>query len=128
MKRIHIILIILIAVAIGAIVSTYGDASTYESFNVAALNPAKEYHVVGMLNRNKEQIYDPKIDANCFTFFMVDNNGTESKVILRSTKPQDFERSEKIVIIGKMQGDHFEASKILLKCPSKYTDNQMKTS
>lgn len=125
MKKIHIILIVLIAVAIGAIVSSYGDASTYENFSVASNNPDKEYHVVGTLNRSKEQFYDPKTDANMFSFYMIDNNGTESKVILRSSKPQDFERSEKIVIIGKMEGDHFEASKILLKCPSKYTENKV---
>ena len=125
MKKTHIILIVLIAVAIGAIVSSYGDASTYENFAVSAQHPDKEYHVVGNLNKNKEQIYDPKVDANMFTFYMIDNNGTESKVVLRSTKPQDFERSEKIVIIGKMEGDHFEASKILLKCPSKYTETKV---
>ncbi len=128
MKKIHIILIVLIAVAIGAIVSTYGDASTYENFTVATKNPDREYHVVGMLNKQKEQHYDPKIDANYFSFYLIDQNGVESKVILRGTKPQDFERSEKIVIIGKMESDHFEASKILLKCPSKYTDNQIKNS
>src|SRR5689334_17130303 len=128
MKKIHIILIILIAVAIGAIVSSYGDASTYESFNVATENPGKEYHVVGVLDKQKEKHYDPKVDPNYFSFYMIDEKGTESKVILRGSEPQDFERSEKIVIIGKMEGDHFEASKILLKCPSKYTDNQVKTS
>ena len=128
MKKIHIILIVLIALAIGAIVSTYGDASTYENFSVATKNPGREYHVVGSLNKQKEQHYDPKIDANYFSFYLVDQSGTESKVILRGTKPQDFERSEKIVIIGKMDGDHFEASKILLKCPSKYTDDKVKTS
>ncbi len=126
MKKIHIILIVLIAVAIGAILSSYGDASTYESFSVAAENPDKEFHVVGMLNKQKEKHYDPKVDANYFSFYLIDEKGTESKVILRGSEPQDFERSEKIVIIGKMDGDHFEASKILLKCPSKYTDNQVK--
>jgi cytochrome c-type biogenesis protein CcmE len=126
MKKIHIISIVLIAVAIGAILSSYGDASTYESFSVAAENPDKEFHVVGMLNKQKEKHYDPKVDANYFSFYLIDEKGTESKVILRGSEPQDFERSEKIVIIGKMDGDHFEASKILLKCPSKYTDNQVK--
>src|SRR6478609_1646840 len=115
MKKIHIILIVLIAVAIGAIVSSYGDASTYEDFSVAAQNPDKEYHVVGMLNKQKEKHYDPKTDPNYFSFYLIDEKGTESKVILRGSEPQDFDRSEKIVIIGKMQGDHFEASKILLK-------------
>jgi cytochrome c-type biogenesis protein CcmE len=127
MKKIHIILIVLIAVAIGAIVSSYGDASTYEDFNVAAQNPDKEYHVVGVLNKQKEKQYDPKTDPNYFSFYLIDEKGIESKVILRGAEPQDFDRSEKIVIIGKMNGDHFEASKILLKCPSKYTEENVKT-
>jgi cytochrome c-type biogenesis protein CcmE len=126
MKKTHIILIAVIAVAIGAIMSTYGDASTYESFAVASAHPGKEYHVVGTLNKSKEKHYDPKQDANYFSFYLIDESGTESKVILRGPEPPDFERSEKIVIIGSMANDHFEASKILLKCPSKYTDEGVK--
>ena len=38
------------------------------------------------------------------------------------TKPNDFERSEQIVIIGKMKGEEFAASGILMKCPSKYAN------
>jgi cytochrome c-type biogenesis protein CcmE len=128
MKKSSIIIIVLIAVAIGAIVSSYGDASTYESFSVAAENPGEEYHVVGTLDRSKEKHYDPKQDPNYFSFYLVDEKGRESKVIYRAPEPQDFDRSEKIVIIGKMQGDAFEASKILLKCPSKYTENEVKGS
>lgn len=128
MKKTHIILIVLIALAIGAIVSTYGDASTYESFSVAAENPDKEFHVVGTLNREKEKYYDPQKDANYFTFYLIDEKGDERKVIYHAPEPQDFDRSEKIVIIGKMEGSDFVASKILLKCPSKYTDGQVKES
>ncbi len=128
MKKMHIILIVLIALAIGAIVSTYGDASTYESFSVASENPDKEFHVVGTLNREKEKYYDPKKDANYFTFYLLDEKGEERKVIYHAPEPQDFDRSEKIVIIGKMEGQEFVASKILLKCPSKYTDGQVKES
>jgi cytochrome c-type biogenesis protein CcmE len=126
MKKSSIIIIVLIAAAIGAILSSYGDASTYEDFTVAAENPGQEYHVVGTLNRNKERHYDPKTDPNYFTFYLVDEKGRESKVIYRAPEPQDFDRSEKVVIIGKMEGDAFEASKILLKCPSKYTENEVK--
>lgn len=126
MKKSSIIIIVLIAAAIGAIVSSYGDASTYEDFTVAADNPGEEYHIVGTLDRNKERHYDPKTDANYFTFYLVDEKGKESKVIYRAPEPQDFDRSEKIVIIGKMKGEAFEASKILLKCPSKYTENEVK--
>lgn len=124
MKKVHIIIIALIAVAIGAIISTYGDASTYEGFATAAANPEKEYHVVGTLNKEKPRVYDPKVDANLFTFYLKDERGVESKVVYRAPEPADFERSEKIVIIGKMNGETFEASKILLKCPSKYNEGQ----
>lgn len=128
MKKIHIILIVLIAVAIGAIISTYGDASTYEDFTVAADNQGEEYHVVGVLNKEKPREYDPQKDANYFSFYMIDEKGRESKVVYHAPEPADFERSEKIVIIGKMNGDVFDANKILLKCPSKYNEGQMPQS
>lgn len=124
MKKIHIIIIALIAVAIGAIVTTYGDASTYEGFETAANNPDKEYHVVGTLNKQKPRVYNPQENANLFTFFLTDEFGKEQKVVYYAPQPADFERSEKVVIIGKMNGDIFEANKILLKCPSKYNEGQ----
>jgi cytochrome c-type biogenesis protein CcmE len=126
MKKSAIIIIVLIAVAIGAIVSSYGDASTYETFAVASENPDKEFHIVGKLDTTQQKFYDPKMDPNFFTFYLIDEKGDEKKVIYRAPEPQDFERSEKVVIIGKMKGENFEASKILLKCPSKYTETEVK--
>jgi cytochrome c-type biogenesis protein CcmE len=126
MKKSAIVFIALIGVAIAAIISSYGDASTYESFDVALENPDKEYHVVGTLNKEKERYYDPQKDANYFTFYMIDQKGKECKVIYYAPEPQDFDKSEQVVIIGKMKGNEFTANKILLKCPSKYTDNELK--
>jgi len=124
MKKTHIIAIIVIAVAIGAIMTTVSDSSTYASFKDAIENPGKEYHVVGKLNKEADMNYDPEVDANLFTFSMIDNNGDEQVVNFHGSKPQDFERSEQIVLIGKHTGKSFEASKILMKCPSKYNDGQ----
>ena len=122
MKKIHILGIVIIAVAIGAIFTTLNNTSTYASFSEAAKEQGSEFHVVGKLNKTKEAVFDPKVDANVFTFYMIDNKGMESKVVLHKNKPQDFERSEQIVLIGKMQGNEFQASDILMKCPSKYND------
>ena len=124
MKRSHLIGIIIIFVAIGAILTTVSDSSTYASFTMAAGNPGKEYHVVGKLDKEKERHYDPKENANLFSFYVMDNEGVEKKVIYNRAKPNDFERSEQIVIIGKMKGDDFLASDILLKCPSKYANKE----
>ncbi|MCX6292032.1 MAG: cytochrome c maturation protein CcmE [Bacteroidetes bacterium] len=122
MKKSHIIAIVIIAIAVAAILSTVADSSTYASFSVAAEHPKKVYHVVGKLNKEKPQEYNPQVDANLFSFYLVDMDGKERKVLLNKTKPQDFERSEQIVLIGKMAGDEFHASDVLMKCPSKYNN------
>ncbi|MFY9308356.1 MAG: cytochrome c maturation protein CcmE [Bacteroidia bacterium] len=124
MKKVHIIGIVIIALAIGAILTTLGNTSSYASFSEAAQAPDNEFHVVGKFNKDKGSVYEPQVNANLFTFYMIDNKGQEKKVILNKNKPQDFERSEQIVLIGKMQGDDFVASEILMKCPSKYNDGK----
>jgi cytochrome c-type biogenesis protein CcmE len=122
MKKIHIIGIVVIALSIGMILSTFSDSSTYASFTEATEAPNKEFHVVGQLNKEKELEYNPEENVNLFGFYLVDRNGTERKVLFKGTKPQDFERSEQVVITGKMNGEVFDADKILMKCPSKYND------
>ena len=124
MKKSSIIGIVVIAVAIAVIISTYSNTSTYGSFNEAK-QTSSELHVVGRLNKQKELFYDATKDANYFSFYMKDNKGQECKVVFSGTKPQDFERSEQIVLTGKMKGNEFHASKILMKCPSKYTDDKL---
>lgn len=128
MKKTHIIAILLIALSIGAIITTISDSSTYATFRESLLEPEDEFHVVGTLIREKEMIYNPQENANLFIFHMRDNEGTEKKVVLHKSKPQDFERSEQIVIIGKAIGDEFHANEILMKCPSKYTDGTPQTT
>ena len=124
MKKSSIIGIIIIAIAIGVIIGTYAESSTYGSFSDAK-SMHDELHVVGMLNKDKPITYNPKQDANYFSFYMKDNKGQECKVIFNGAKPQDFERSEQIVLTGKMANDEFHASKILMKCPSKYTKDEV---
>ncbi|WP_407429715.1 cytochrome c maturation protein CcmE [Arcticibacter sp.] len=124
MKKSSIIGIIIIAIAIGVIISTYADSSTYGSFSDARESQT-ELHVVGQLNKQKKLIYNPQEDANYFAFYLLDKQGKECKVVFSGAKPQDFERSEEIVLTGKMVGDEFQASKILMKCPSKYNKDEV---
>jgi cytochrome c-type biogenesis protein CcmE len=122
MKKLHILGIIVIAVAIGVIFVSLKNTSTYADFTEAISNPDKEYHVVGKLDKSQPQIYDPRVNPDAFYFSMVDNKGVVKPVVLHKSKPQDFEKSEQIVLIGKMQGDNFHANDILMKCPSKYNE------
>lgn len=125
MKKSHIALIVVIAVLIGAMITAINDSSSYANFAEAFANPEDEFHVVGQLNREKEMIYDPLTNPDEFIFYMYDVNNEEHKVVLHKSKPQDFERSEQIVLIGQAQGDAFHANEILMKCPSKYTEGEV---
>lgn len=128
MKPRYIIAIVLIAVGIAAIISLYGNASQYVTFDTAAATPGKEFHVIGELMKDSSMKYDPETDPNHLEFYLADSTHEVKKVIFHSPKPADLERSEKVVIIGKMEGEDFQASSILLKCPSKYNDGTLEES
>ena len=110
MKKTHIVAIIIIAVSIAFIIGSVSDSSSYANFDEAFENPAKEYHVVGELDRSAEIAYNPEINPNITRFTMIDKNGERRKVVLNKSKPQDFERSESVVLIGKANGEEFHAA------------------
>ena len=127
MKKSSIFGIVVIAVAIAVIISTYASSSTYSSFREAKQTNS-ELHVIGHLDKEKELYYDATKDANYFSFYVKDDKGDECKVVFSGTKPEDFERSQQIVLTGKMVNNEFHASKILMKCPSKYTQDKLETT
>ena len=122
MKKSSLFGLVVIAIAIAVIISVYANSSSYGSFKDAQ-STNSELHVVGHLNKQKKLIYDATKDANYFSFYMKDNKGEECKVVFTGTEPQDFERSEQIVLVGEMRGNEFHASHIQMKCPSKYKDD-----
>lgn len=124
MKKTYIIGLVLIAAMLAVIFSTISESSTYAPFSTAVSNEGKTYHVVGKLNLEKDFIYDPEQNANVFGFYLVDNDGVEMKVLYNGSKPQDFEKSEQVVVVGKYNGSDFIASEVLMKCPSKYNGNE----
>ncbi len=124
MKKSHLVLLLIIIGAVGLAFYSLQSSETYATFAEAKNEPDKTFHVVGKLNLEKEMVYNPVVNANLFTFYLIDKEGQEKKVLLYKTKPQDFEKSEQVVVIGKMQGDEFHAKDVLTKCPSKYSDAQ----
>ncbi len=134
MKKGYIFGIVIIAVAISMLMATVGDASQYVNFDKAYKmsenGNSTKIHVVGTLKKNSGgeilgMNYNPKQNPNLFVFTLVDENQREEQVIYRSPKPADFERSEQVVVIGNVQNGQFVADKILMKCPSKYQENNL---
>jgi cytochrome c-type biogenesis protein CcmE len=134
MKKAHIFVMAIIAVAISIIMSTAGDASVYVSFKEAKERAAEgnltKVHVVGRLPRDGAKNimgleYNPTVDPNYFAFTLVDTNRIAQRVVYFNPKPQDFDKSEQVVITGAMRNNTFVADKILLKCPSKYVEKDI---
>lgn len=133
MKKSHILIIVVIAAAIGVIISTTGDASSYVTFGEAMelsnAGSKKEIHVVGELKKDTQGNVigiEEGADKVSFSFVMIDDKGQEQKVSYNQPMPADFQRSEKVVVIGSYKNDDsFHASKILLKCPSKYQEENV---
>jgi cytochrome c-type biogenesis protein CcmE len=133
MKLSYIIAIGVIAVAIGILILTAGDASTYVDFTqaqqMASGGNSTPIHVVGQLKKDSTGAItglEKSIDNLSFSFILVDENKKEQKVYYNEPMPADFLRSEKVVVIGGYHNDQFVAKKILLKCPSKYQEQKLK--
>ena len=136
MKKGHIIGLGIIAVAIVIILTSIGDASSYESFSTAwemkEDGEDKAIHVVGQLKKDGSgQVTGLEVgeDKTSFTFMLVDNEGTEQKVFYNEPVPADFQRSESVVVIGSYrEKEIFVADKILMKCPSKYQETDVQAA
>lgn len=68
----------------------------------------------------KEKNYQIDKQKQTFSFYMVDYNGKEIKVVYKGAIPNNFESSTSVVVTGKYENGNFYASDILTKCPSKY--------
>lgn len=135
MKISHIILIAVIAAAVGIIITSAGDSSTYVTFDQAwkqaEAGSKHSLHVVGELkkdNHGEVTGITRGADKVSFSFVMVDDNGREQLVQYNQPMPTDFTKSEKVVVVGGYRNETFIADKILLKCPSKYQEPAQLTS
>lgn len=124
MKKTFIIAFVIIVAAIALLISASADFATYSSFSKAEKS-RDLVKIVGQLAKDKPMQYDPQKDPNYFSFYITDNELQTKEVILKSAKPQDFELSEQIVVTGRMKDGVFIAKSVLLKCPSKYKDEEI---
>lgn len=123
MKKTHIILLIAVAVVIAGLLTMMKDLSTYDTIASARKKEGRFVHLITRLDKSAPVVYDPVKDPNFLSFHALDSLGGRTRVVYRNAKPTDFERSERIVMKGRMNGEVFECNEIVLKCPSKYKDD-----
>ena len=126
MKKIHIVLLVLIAGAIAYLIGSFKFASsTYETIAEAKAKPGKFVHVAVRLDKQTPVVYDAKKDANFLSFQAVgiDSPNQKMQVIYRQGEIPNLMISERLVLKGKFENDHFECKDVQTKCPSKYKDD-----
>lgn len=126
MKKLHIVVLVVIGVVIALLISQMGNVSTYETIASAKEKQGKTVTVIAKLDLQSLN-YDPVKNPNYLTFTAVDTLGAKMNVAYYFEKPQDIEKSERIVLKGQMdEAGIFQIRDqrgILLKCPSKYKDD-----
>ncbi len=123
MKKTHIVILVLIAAAIAVLVSYTGNLSTYETVASARQKEGKFVRLIAKVDKSKPVEYDAAKDPNYMTFTAIDTLGNTTQVVFHNSKPQDFEKSERLVLNGKMENGKFECKDMMMKCPSKYKDD-----
>lgn len=99
MKKSHILAIVVIAAAIGFLISASKDVTTYANFAQAAQS-GDRVKLVGQLVKDRPVEYNPEVNPDFLSFWLRDA-GEVRLVELHASKPQDFERSESIVLTGE---------------------------
>ncbi|HEV7782978.1 MAG TPA: cytochrome c maturation protein CcmE [Chitinophagaceae bacterium] len=129
MKKIHIILLVFIAGAIALLISLLNTGSTYETIAEAKAKPGKFVHVAVKLDKSKPVEYDAIKDANFLSFHAVgmEDPGQTMVVVYRKGEIPNLAISERLVLKGKYEGDHFECKDVQTKCPSKYKEEMKPT-
>jgi cytochrome c-type biogenesis protein CcmE len=123
-KVMPLLILALMGAGVIMLVSASKDMSTYSTFDQVKRS-GESAKVVGVLAKDKPMYYNPEENPNLFKFYMTDQDGQVREVTLMAAKPQDFELSEQVVATGSFEGDAFIASSILMKCPSKYKNEEV---
>jgi cytochrome c-type biogenesis protein CcmE len=125
MKWTNLLLLGALAGLFGMLLYSMTDSfSKYADFGTAE-RIGSDVHVVGTWVNREDAFYDPQRDE--FVFWMADTLDRVERVVFPDPKPMNFETAQRLVIIGKYNGQHFEANKILMKCPSKYKNDELET-
>jgi cytochrome c-type biogenesis protein CcmE len=117
--------IITVFLAIMAFLFTQSNIQ-YESNFQNVMAKDKMCKATGSWVKTKSYDYD-KVNRT-FSFYMVDEKGNEMKVVYNGSIPNNFESAKNVVVTGQYKDGYFHAKDILTKCPSKYSEDKVKTS
>lgn len=114
-------LVIIIIFGGFAFYSFRSSLNPYVTFNEAA-QLSRQVQVLGQIVRPEEISYN--LEVGDLQFYLADDEGTVMLVSYNGTRPDNLEDSENVVAVGYYNDGIFKAEKLLVKCPSKYENQE----
>src|SRR5215471_11609036 len=108
MKKTHIVALVLIAIAIATLISFMGNVTTYETIASAKEKPGKFVNLIAKIDKSQPMNYDPVKNPNYLTFTALDTLGNSIQVVYHNAMPTDMQKSERLVLKGKVEDGKFE--------------------
>ena len=122
MKNYQIILLVFVLGGLIYFISSQGNLSSYEDIASARKKSGVFVNIIAKLDTTIPYEYDPVKNPNYFKFQIIDSLGNTANVVYKNTKPIDIEKAARIVLKGEFKDTIFYCQDILIKCPSKYKD------
>ncbi|HOO96332.1 MAG TPA: cytochrome c maturation protein CcmE [Caldisericia bacterium] len=114
-KTTRVIGIILIAALVGLAIYMFANSVTPYTQDFTEAKSGNTVQVWGRIDIDS-------ISGNNFT--LLDEAGNSLPIESETMLPPEIESASSTVCVGAWDGDVFVASKILLKCPSKYNEEE----
>ena len=120
MKVGQIVAVVLALLGLGVVVSAFLlNASPYVGIAEAKASRADNLHVIADLRKETVSASGSEV-----SFMVSDKDGNQMPVVYRGAPPGNMGEATEIVVVGGMQGETFVARKLILKCPSKYKQDE----
>lgn len=127
MKKTEIILVLVLAIVASIIVLTFASSNENVTFAEAKNHVDDRVKIIGTFDKASGVVYNPLENPNRTIFYITDKVGEKQKIELihKDGKPMGLEQSESVTLEGKWGNDNqFHADYVLMKCPSKYNEQQ----
>jgi cytochrome c-type biogenesis protein CcmE len=122
MKPPHIIALVVIVVCMGAtLFALSGAMAQHVSIEQALKRPNEVVQVPGNIVR-ETVMFDAMKGRLSFDIADLKDNTKRMKVVYAQPKPENFDSAKSVEAVGSFKDGTFYAQNLLIKCPSKYSD------
>ena len=113
--------VVAVAAIVALVAAFVSNASPYVTLAEAKTHTGDRLHVAGDIVPGSVQ---HQLASGGLTFELTDSTGQRSLVEYRGPAVSNLAEAKQVVVVGSMKEGVFHASKMLVKCPSRYEGEQ----